>query len=197
MATAYLLNAIELYNLYFQKPYVVGKATAGGESTGYNIDARTAPRLQTVMGQDISYINAQGYEVFLPVILRSGNTSITIDIATIRITGKKTIISTPVAERQGTVKEQYTIGDWMITVKGVLQGKGGNFPDEEMLLIKELYQTTEPVYLDNALADLFLDTTNKVVIQSVEFFESEGKSLRHKAFTMQLESDFIDNLIFV
>lgn len=174
-------DLIELYKTYFQQPYCV------------SID-RVEPVVKTTdFSQPLSE-KYRGVEVFLPVCLRAGEYEIAIPCATIRATSKKTIVRTVMSERQGTVKELFQAGDWEFTVKGVLIAENGAFPDQEILTLRHIYESTRQTELKNALSDLFLDNSRNVCISSLEFPEVEGKNIRHRPFVMVCESDFVTTL---
>lgn len=168
-----------LYNTYFQKPYFVEQRTETTGFTSYGL-----PVKEQMLGR----------EVFLPVTFKCAGEQMTIACATIRVTGKKTIVKTVVAERKGTVKEQFSIGDYEFTIKGVLIGDGENLPDTKMLFLKDIFESVKPVELHNAIADFFLDSSLYVSIESLEFPEVEGKALRHRPFTLTCESDYVNTL---
>ena len=171
-----------LYNTYFQKPYFVEPRTEPTGFTNYGL-----PVKEQLLGR----------EVFLPITFKCNGVQMTIACATIRVTGKKTIIKTVVAERKGTVKEQFSIGDYEFTIKGVLIGEGENLPDTKMLFLKDIFESTKPVELHNAIADFFLDSSLYVAIESLEFPEVEGQALRHRPFTLTCESDYVETLKLV
>jgi hypothetical protein len=150
----------------------------------------------TVMGLKlVEYY--KGREVFLPVHLWMSNTDyLYIPCCTVRVTSKKTIVRTAVSERSGTIKEQFSIGDYIFTIKGVLIGDDGTFPDDQILKMKTLYEATVPVELHNAMTELFFDGggSRRIAIESIEFPEKEGGSKHHRPFVMTCESDFVDIL---
>lgn len=119
-----------------------------------------------------------------------------IPCCTIRVTGQRTVIRTALSERIGTVKELFQVGDWKFDVKGVLiASSGAAMPDREMFALRQMFESPTPVVLENAVADLFLDSTQYVCMTDLEFPEVEGKSLRHRPFTFSCESDYINSLI--
>lgn len=172
---------IDLFNTYFQKPYIIPANTRVSDDVINGINIKDKDQIT-------------GREVFLPVILRNSNQYLKIACATIRTSSKKTIIRTVVSERSGTIKEQFQTGDWVFNIKGVLISKTRGFPTADVTALKELYESRSAVYLDNAVAELFMPGNNRVVIESIEFAENEGKNIRFKPFTMVCESDFIDTL---
>ena len=176
-----LTNLEELYQTYFQKPYFVQPKT----------EVRNVGMFGTALSENI-----KGVEVFLPVTLKNSQYSIRIACATVRINGSKTVVRTPVSERVGTVKEVFNVGDYKIEVKGgLIAEREMAMPDNEMSTLRWLYESTEPIVMENALTDLFLDQSKYVCITDLEFPEVEGKTLRHRPFRMSLESDYIKSLL--
>lgn len=177
------VNLYDIYKTYFQPPYRVDVVNEQQEGA------------TTALGIPISSKNEQGREVFLPVTLWvSDSLQLRVDCCTVRVTGKKNIIRTPVSERKGTVKEQYHIDDYQFTIKGVLIGTNGKLPDDQMTTLREIFESEKPVELRNALAELFMDKSRRVAIESLEFPEQEGKTMRHRPFVLVCESDFVYTL---
>lgn len=189
---------VNIYNTYFQPPYVVDKFAMNGGSLFYSTEkTRAGERKKQVRGISL-FEKYNGREVFLPVAFCKGDRDeefLKIPCCTVRITSKKMIISTAVSERKGTVKEIFNVGDYMITIKGVLIGANDTFPDGDILKLKELYETTEEVKMNNAMVELLVNGSRKVVIESIEFPEKEGGSMQHRPFVLQCQTDFIDDLI--
>lgn len=175
-------DLLELYKTYFQGPYVF-EPKIEQDFSGTRFDA---PYKEQYKGRD----------VFLPIKLSDGDNEVNIPCATLRVTGQKTIIRTPVAERIGTVKEMFNIGDYQFAIKGVLIAPIGKVaPDDDMYRLRMLFESTVPVQLTNALSDLFMDDSRNVCITDIEFPEVEGKELRCRPFTLTCESDSVTNLI--
>lgn len=190
-----LVNIKDVYNTYFQKPYTVNDNRNSLTPVEYEKIAQKATNGRTRKGTDL-YKKVGGIDVFLPVTLKKDKDfELEILCCTIRITSKKTIIRTAVAERVGTIKEQFNVGDYIFTIKGVLIGKERTFPDSEILQLKELYETTDSVELHNAFAELFMTGSRRVAIESIEFPDVQGSSEYHRPFVLTCETDFVDNLI--
>lgn len=193
-----IFDVRDIYNTYFQAPYKIDRIESETFQQSYTINkAEKVQQDQIFSGIPVVEKSAlTGREVFLPVKLRNEDSdeTLVIEAATIRVAYKNTIIRTPVSERQGTVKEQYAGGDYVFTIKGVLISKDGKMPDSEIWLLKEFAKNISRIYLDNALAELFMDADNNVVIESLEFPEHEGKNIRHKPFVLVCESDLIQTL---
>lgn len=177
---AHLLTDIgDLYETYFAKPYYV--------------DPKGQVAKETSFGMPLSE-RMLGMEVFLPVTLSSQGVVLQIPCCTIRVTCSKTVVKTALSERVGTVKEQFSVGDYQFAVKGVLiAGNGFAFPDRQIYTLRQFFESTTPVTLSNALADLFLDTSQYVCMTSLEFSETSG-DLKHRPFTFTAESDYIQSL---
>ena len=187
------VDLLDLYNTYFQKPYHIGDPNTGMTSImPYDVKAKESST-NDVNGIKIKE-RIDGIEVFLPIKLKNREIEITIACATIRVTNKKTIIRTAVSERSGTVKEQFQVGDYVFTIKGVLISAYRGFPTTEIQKMKSLFESTSPVYLDNAYAEMFMPGENRIAIESLEFPEQEGKNVRFRPFVMVCETDFIDTL---
>lgn len=177
---AHLLTDIgDLYETYFAKPYYV--------------DPKGQVAKETSFGMPLSE-RMLGMEVFLPVTLSSQGVVLQIPCCTIRVTCSKTVVKTALSERVGTVKEQFSVGDYQFAVKGVLiAGNGFAFPDRQIYTLRQFFESTTPVTLSNTLADLFLDTSQYVCMTSLEFPETSG-DLKHRPFTFTAESDYIQSL---
>lgn len=192
---AHLLVNIEgIYNTYFQPPYKVNDKREAVVVEEYGKIEQKQNTNKTIKGIELSKF-VGGREVFLPVqFWKSHQLFLEILCCTIRITSKKTIIRTPVSERIGTVKEQFNVGDYIFTIKGVLIGDKRTFPDEKILQLKELYETTDSVELHNALTELFMSGSRRVAISDLDFPEVQGGSKHHRPFVLTCESDFVDTL---
>lgn len=177
------IDLLNLYNHFFDKSYSIPE-----NWRLVNSDKRTIQNIP------VSTTNAAGIEIFLPVTLWiSNNLNMRIECCTIRVTGKKTIIKTALSERRGTVKRQFNTGDYIFNIKGVLIGERRRLPDRKIETLKNIYESDQPVYLHNAIAELFMPKC-RVSIESIEFPEVEGKSVQHRPFIMVCETDYIQTL---
>jgi hypothetical protein len=130
-----------------------------------------------------------GREVFLPVTISypsqsgSGAGLITYDgpmqdwvlsYCVVSVSGRKTIVETPLTGRRGTVKELISTEDFQIRIKGFLMGSGGDFPEQDITRLRNLYETNIPVSLKCALTDVFLlrpdrSGSDNIVIRELNF----------------------------
>lgn len=192
-----IVNIKDLYNTYFQPPYTVAEMKDIPVLPEYGKIEDKPKANKTIKGIElIKYVG--GLEVFLPVqFWKSQQSFLEIICCTIRVTTKKTIVRTPVSERQGTIKEQFSIGDYIFTIKGVLIGDKRTFPDEKILKLKELYETTDTVELHNAYTELFMSDSRRIAIESLEFPDVQGGSIYHRPFVLTCESDSVNILEIV
>ena len=190
-----VIDIRDIYRTYFAKPYVVPKNNEWGSNIGekYLVDVGNRND-ETTDGVWLSS-KYRGIDVMMPIVLVSGGKELHIPCATISCNRRNTIIRTAVAEREGTVKELFSAGDWVITIKGVLLGEDGRFPKEATERLIEISKNIEPLELWCGLTDMFMPGNNKVVVESLELPEIKGSSIRHRPFTMTLESDYVDTLI--
>lgn len=175
-----LINLKEIYRAYFPNNFALDEKEPENNTTSLG-----SPVREEYMGRT----------VFLPVKLTCGCDELYIPCATIRVTGQKTVIRTAISERRGTVKEQFSVGDYEFSVSGVLIAKDSMMPDQDMLTLKRFYESTEPVELHNAVSDLFLDSSCQVCVTALEFPETQGKTVRHRPFSFTCESDYVNTLI--
>jgi hypothetical protein len=91
------------------------------------------------------------------------------------------------------------IEDYQFTIQGVVLGaeviENGNkviegLPEEGIKDLNELFSINEPVRLENAFAEIFLPSDNRVVIESMDLPEMKGVT-GAQAYTITLSSDTI------
>lgn len=148
----------------------------------------------------------EGKEVWLPVEFQELDSNLfeggkfLFPYSTIRISGKKTIVKTPLAERGGTVKEYYSLDDYSIKIQGFLiDSQNRLWPESEMVKLKTLWTQNTALVIDNALTNIFLgrpddSDNNRVVIESIDFPEMESRKMHIRPFSMTLESDSVFDL---
>ncbi len=137
-----------------------------------------------MLGSPYYAADAAGREVFLPVTFTysvSADAGSTVErrdwmlpYCVVSVSGRKTIVETPLTERRGTVKELINIQDYVIRIKGFLAGSGNNFPEQETARLRDLFEANLPVSLKCALTDLFLlhpdrSGSDNVVLRELSF----------------------------
>ncbi|MFT3750968.1 MAG: DUF6046 domain-containing protein [Agriterribacter sp.] len=191
-------------NTFGGKPYHIQEESKRvTEGTPYRISGTNAEQLVTGNGSLIKE-QVKGVDIWFPVRFYNPGDSTPIEYlpyTVVRVTGKKTIVKTPVMYRKGTVKEQYNIDDYSISIKGFLIGENGEFPEQDMDSLKDLFELKRGIQIDNAITNIFLSDPglsrfeqNRVVIESLDFPEVEGGRINVKPFNMQLVSDFVFTL---
>jgi hypothetical protein len=199
----------DLQNLYQRqfgsKPVVPKDDFAIAKQEPYKINGSNSNNISTTGSNLIE--KYRGIDIWLPVNLYGldptvfGASKILMPYVTIRISGKKHFIKTPMAERQGTVKEQYSIEDYDIDIKGFLIGYDSTgrypiWPDKEIKILSKLWKLNEAIELDNAITNEFVDSDQKVVIEDFDLPPVEGGRTHIKPFTLKIASDSIFDLEF-
>lgn len=135
------------------------------------------------LGSPLYSTNVYGSMYFMPVWLNN----ILLPICTIGISGRKTIIETPLTGHKGTVKELIRNEDYNIKIDGICFSPEREFPEEQIQNLKDLYEINKSVTIQSALTDIFLKDCY-VVITDIDFPAIKG--VEHiRPFTMNLLSD--------
>lgn len=175
----------QIYRTYFNEPYVVPQAEERVETSRLG-----TPYMTKMYGRD----------VFLPVSLYAGEgMRMDIECATINVSGSKNVVKTQLSERRGTVKEVFTIDDYTFNISGVLIARDGRWADDQITMLRDLYETATAVELHNALSDIFLQESKRICITSLSFYNSGGriKDVRHVPFQLTALSDYVETLDMV
>jgi hypothetical protein len=152
-----------------------------------------APGRNTIssLGQQYYAADLSGREFFLPVWIND----FLIPFAVIGMTWRKTIVSTSMPERGGSVKELISIDDYLFTIKGILVNEDNEFPEADIIAMHDLFKINASVRLKSALSAIVLNGNfnEMVVIRDVEWPISTG--VEHvKSFEIKVESDMIFDL---
>lgn len=204
MSTNTAFDLYKLYKTYFtNSPYYVdqkGDAKPMSEEIGYSLSIEN-PRPKGSIDYSSKNIafnkkGAYGQDIWFPIELwKSGRKIIQIDACTIGVSAIKEIIKTQVSERKGRVKECFSIDDYRFNIKGFLIGKDRLVPEDQILQLKDWYETTEPIELHGGYPEIFLDESCRVAISNLDFPEVQGKAPWIRPFTMTCETDYIQDLI--
>lgn len=128
----------------------------------------SALRSETAGGVPIRRQDATGRWYFMPVWVRSSLGEMELPCAVIRVTGKKRIVETPLVGRRGAVNELVSVDSYQVEVTVALVGEDGNYPEELVKQLRDLYELNEAVELVSALTDLVFETDDKIVIESID-----------------------------
>lgn len=127
-----------------------------------------------------------GVYYFMPASLEHDGTVWEFDDVVVSVSGKKTIIQTPLAGRQGSVKELISIDDYEIKLVAIVSGD--DYPEQELQNIVKLYEINENLVMKCAVTNYFLKAEDRVVIKSIEFPPLEGNE-HLQPVVINLESD--------
>jgi Domain of unknown function (DUF6046) len=169
---------------------------------GYTYPNRTE---QGAQGTPLYATDALGREYFMPVVFlipQSESGTVTakysLPYPVVSVTARKTVISTPLTERRGTVKELINSLDYEITIRGFIIGAGNEFPEQEVAQLRNLYEQNTALSVQCVLTDLFLlrpdrKGSDQVVITELRFPAVSGvKNVR--PYELRLVSDEPFNL---
>lgn len=164
-------------------------------SGDYSFDLYPERREYNMNGVPFYALNNNGNEVYMPVwLIKSDGTRVLLQNTVMSLTAKNTIIETPLVNRKGNVKEEISIDDWDINIKGIIVSTDMNYPDQEVFELNELRESGEALGIENARTSLLLDGSEKAVIKRLAFPALKG--MQHvQAFEMDLTSDLEFSLI--
>lgn len=186
----------DIFNkLYGYKPYKIDEAPAVALPEPFQKPAKAFIKKSTVMGSPIwgPDVDLLGREIFCPLGIVVKGAEYRLPYSLISLRRRKTIVETEMVERGGTAKELIGLKDWEISVKGFLINHDNQFPDLELIRLKEIFEANEPVQLKSALTDLFLSNIDKVVITDLDL-PAEAKIIGIKQYNFQMLSDSIFTL---
>lgn len=133
--------------------------------------------------------DAKGRWMFMPVTLDT----LQLVYAVIRVTGRKNIVETQLTERKGSVIEIINQDSYKIYIRGFLIDHTGNYPEDGVNALKELFEQNKSVPIKSVLTDLFLTEEDRIVITELNFPEVTGIE-NIKPFEMNMVSDSIFDL---
>lgn len=211
--TANVFNLVTLYKEYFGRgSYHIdqnGDTTVAETILYSGLTKNPRPRgtihFSERTGQSFNKIGKYGQDIWFPIELRGTKVienslepiSLSIDICTVSVNLVSTIVRTPVTERIGTVKEIVSHDDFKFTIRGFLIDENRKVPEDKILDLVALRNSTQEKTLHGGYPELFLDETCRIVISDIDFPEVQGKSHWIKPFTLTCESDFITDLEFI
>ena len=199
MITEY--NMQQLFQASFgSKPFkVTGSSDISTKESGYTLNSSKDILLTSLTGSTLS-TQFYGIEIWLPVWFRDlppgigENGTLFVPYAVVKINGTKLIVRSQVADSYASAIESSKLNDYSISIKGFLIDKNRQWPEKELLDFGKLFYTNISIGLDNALTNIFLKKSDKVVITSFDLPEVQGGRKHVRPFSMQLKSDSIFNL---
>ena len=168
---------------------------SSSESSDYSFATPSERREYNIKGSPFYGMNSNGNEVFLPIwLIKADGTMFMLQNTVSSIASKKTIVETPLVNQQGSVKEEISMNDWDLNVKGIIVSSDGDYPDQLVFDLKELYKSGESLDIENARTSLLFEDNEKVVIRNLKFPELKGMK-NVQAFEMDITSDIAFKLI--
>lgn len=151
----------------------------GDSQEDYEIETQAPQRKEFVKGTRLYAQDKLGRWYFMPVTIKhpditANEGSLELQYAVMSITGKKTIVETPLVGQKGSVKELISIEDYKISLAAMIVSEDGTYPDEQITQVKELYNINEAVELVSAFTNLIFDPDDKVVITDISFPPTPG-----------------------
>ena len=198
MAVATLNTVFDLKDLFtsifgYTPAHVPSMPDAGPSGDLPQIGAATI-KTESIYGEPL-YGSADmlGYEVFCPVTIEVDGVDFDFPYTVVGIRRSKTIIETEMTELNGSVKEIIGNRDFDITIKGFLIGQYGQFPDDKLKMLNDVFEYNQTVRLKSAYSDIFLHSNDYVVIKELQIPE-KPKVIGVRDFSFQMVSDNIFTL---
>lgn len=108
------------------------------------------------------------------------------DAILITVSQAKKIIKTEIQGRDGTVKEYVGRDDFQVTINGVITGKNGHYPIDEVALLQQILNA--PIPIPVASTYLLNLGINSLVIESYELAQEAG-GYSYQTFSITCASD--------
>ena len=110
---------------------------------------------------------AKGVKSFMPTWLSAsaqGTEKFLLQNAVMTITNRKKIVTTELINRGGTVKEEISIGDWELTVKGLIVSNNKSYPEDEVQKLLNLYKKKSVLWVNNARTAMCMTDGERVIM---------------------------------
>lgn len=98
----------------------------------------------------------------------------------------KNIVKTPIQGRNGTVKEYIGMGDYSVTINGIMCGSNGVYPKADVQALKVILTAPVPITVTSWFLQMF--DINSLVFDSFDINQDEGGYSR-QPFSIQASSD--------
>lgn len=177
--TAAIIASKKRENTKRPNPYVIDNTTYK-DAELYKSDLGTSVYADVTFGtktKDTIY-EQNGITYVLPVI--------TFQAILIDVSFPRNIVKTTIQGRDGTVKEYIGEGDAVITFRGIITGKNGHYPLEEVNALKRLIKAPIPIPVTCA----FLQNLDihSVIFEDRSLGQDEG-GYSYQSFTLNAISD--------
>jgi hypothetical protein len=152
----------------------------------------------SISEKGVSYrmLNENGIDAFMPVWLSEiDNNALEylLQNTIMSMSSRLSIVTTQLVNRDGTVKEQISMDEWSIRIRGVLIGEGDNYPETETQQLVNWYKKKKALCIQNVRTALCLEQLEKVIITNLDLKELNGYE-NTQPYELQLLSDVDFNL---
>lgn len=152
------------------------------------IEQATAKKVTALLGGRFYAEDVNGIEHFMPVELDG----YILPFATVDITTKKIIVSTPMTELKGAVHEIVGEEDYIISLRGLLIQE--QYPESEVIDWHKVYQKNKSIVMKCVRTDPFIKGEDRVLIHEVRWPSSnsehvqpvEMKLITDRVFTLEI-----------
>lgn len=104
----------------------------------------------------------------------------------VTVSQAKNIVKTSIQGRPGTIKEYNGLGDYVITINGVITGPNGHYPKDEVIELKNMLVSNKSVEVVSWFLQLW-DIDN-IVVDDFSINPEEG-GYSYQPFTIDASSD--------
>lgn len=168
---------------------------SASDTSDYSFATPSERREYNIKGSPFYGLNNNGNEVFLPIwLIRADGSKFLLQNTVSSIVSKKTIVETVLVNQHGSVKEEISMDDWDLAVKGIIVSPDMDYPDQQVADLKALYKLSESHGIENARTSLLFEDNEKVVMKNLKFPEIKGMK-NVQAFECDLVSDIEFKLI--
>lgn len=143
------------------------------QNVGSIFPVRAERKKFTAQGSPL-WRDTNSYTGFMPVTIVAAGKEYQLGHTIVSISGKKKLVETDMTERNGSVIELIHTGNYEIALRGIALGQNGEFPDEEIAILKDLYISNEPIGFRCALTDIYLEADDSCVIKGFDIPAKAG-----------------------
>ncbi|EHQ30002.1 DUF6046 domain-containing protein [Mucilaginibacter paludis] len=108
------------------------------------------------------------------------------DTILISINQSKNIVKTQIQGRSGTIKEYIGMGDYAITINGIIPGTNGRYPLQDVEHLKTILVSPNALTVTSSYLQMF--DINSIVVDSFDIKQQEG-GYSYQPFTINASSD--------
>jgi hypothetical protein len=96
-------------------------------------------------------------EMYMPLKLAD----VWLPFPVLSVSCRKNIVETPMVNRRGTVKELISTEDYRFHIKGLIIGDNNEYPEDQVMQLKQLFEIDTALAVQCAKTDIFLLSANR------------------------------------